>query len=366
MRWCSFVVVAVAAGLVAVPSSAQPQTTGGAGEVGEAGEAAPSTAEAGAEEAGQQAAEPTPEQRKEASDRFARGLKFYGEREFQLALIEFERAYATIPDYRVLYNIGQVCVELGRYARARVALQKYLDDGGDAIAPERAEQVRRDLEMLASRTAFLVIGTNVEGASVLIDGMPVGQAPLVDALIVDAGEHEVEIRQPGYSGVPKRVTLAGGDRIEVTLELTPLITEAPRPAPPPERPTTVPQQTPPTDPVVEEERPATGLWVGWATTAALGVGAGTTFGLGLSAVNEYRDMDGRTDLSPDDLPDQKRKVEALMLTTDVLAASAVVSGSVSLYLTLRQRKPTREAVHADRPRAWLEVGPNRAAIVGAF
>jgi hypothetical protein len=358
MRWWS-VVMGMACGLVSVPALAQPD---GAGDADDS--ATSDTPAVEATEATAEPAEPTPEQRQEASARFTRGLKFYREREFELALIEFERAYATIPDYRVLYNIGQVCVELGRYARARGAFEKYLAEGGDAIAPERVEEVEADLEMLDGRTAFLVIGTNVEGASVLIDGLPVGRAPLVDALIVDAGEHEVEIRHPGYSGVPQRVTLAGGDRLEVTLELAPLIKEAPRSAPPPEPPTVTSPEPPVADPEVEGEKSSTGLWVGWATTAALGIGAGTTFALGLSAVSEYDEMDGRTDLSENDLPDQKRKVNNLMLTTDVLATSAVVAGGVSLYLTLRQRRPQRE--HAGRPRAWLEVGPNRAAVVGSF
>ncbi len=341
--------------LAAPPALAQPD-----GDDGDAG-AAPATAE---EAAGEETpAEPTPEQRVEASTRFQKGLAFYREGDFELALIEFERAYDTIPDYRVLYNIGQVCVELGRYARARKALQGYLDGAGDGITEERAREVNADLDMLKSRTAFLLVGTNVEGASVLIDGAPVGQAPLPDALIVDAGEHEVEVRLPGYSGVPQRVTLAGGDRLEVTLELTELIREKPQVVAPPPPAPVVPEPPPP-PPAAEPER-SSALWAGWATTAALAIGAGTTFALGAAAVNEYESMDDELGLGENDLPDQKRKADNLLLTTDILAASATVAGGVSLYLTLRQRGRARRE-EADQRGLRLDVGPTRATLVGRF
>src|SRR5512145_1254691 len=46
----------------------------------------------------------------EASQRFQRAVKLYRERSFDAALAEFNRAYELSPDYRVLYNLGQVQV----------------------------------------------------------------------------------------------------------------------------------------------------------------------------------------------------------------------------------------------------------------
>src|SRR5262245_54376929 len=69
---------------------------------------------------------PSPEVVTEAKQRFDRGLELYAEGEYPLALIEFTRAYELVPNYRVLYNIGQVCIQLGQYANARRALEEYL------------------------------------------------------------------------------------------------------------------------------------------------------------------------------------------------------------------------------------------------
>src|SRR6187431_3094612 len=60
---------------------------------------------------------------KEAGERYARGLSLYGDGEFLLALVEFERAYQLSNNYKVLYNIGQVRIQLGRYAKAKEALE---------------------------------------------------------------------------------------------------------------------------------------------------------------------------------------------------------------------------------------------------
>src|SRR6187549_4072881 len=62
---------------------------------------------------------------KEAGERYARGLALYGDGEFLLALVEFERAYQLSNNYKVLYNIGQVRIQLGRYAKAKEALEDY-------------------------------------------------------------------------------------------------------------------------------------------------------------------------------------------------------------------------------------------------
>src|SRR5687768_2725567 len=100
---------------------------------------------------------------KEAAERYQRGLSIYAEGEYLLALVEFERAYQLSPDYRVLYNIGQVRVQLGRYAKAREALEQYMEQGGDAISADRKREVTADLEMLKMRTARLNIVTSEEG-----------------------------------------------------------------------------------------------------------------------------------------------------------------------------------------------------------
>src|SRR5690242_6272314 len=91
--------------------------------------------------------------KQEAARRFEHAIKLYEEADYTLALAEFERVYELVPDYRVLYNIGQVSVQLGRYARAFRTLKEYVARGGTELAPDRAAAVQADLAQLAGKIA---------------------------------------------------------------------------------------------------------------------------------------------------------------------------------------------------------------------
>jgi hypothetical protein len=199
----------------------------------------------------------------EAKQRFDRGFELYEEGEYPLALIEFNRAYQLVPNYKVLYNIGQVCIQLAQYANARRSLEEYLQKGGDALTADRQAAVKKDLEMLGNRTAFLTISANVDSAEVLVDDVSVGKTPLGPALLVDAGVHRVTLRRAGYLPKTSSVTLAGGDdqALGVNLELAPE-----------EKQTIVVRER------AADDSSKTWMIAGWVTTGALAAGAIVTGG----------------------------------------------------------------------------------------
>ena len=157
---------------------------------------------------------PSAEVLAEAKQRFDRGYELYEEGEYPLALIEFNRADELVPNYRVLYNIGQVCIQLGQYANARRALSEYMKQGEGSLTPDRRTSVNKDLDMLTRRTAFLTVNGNVEFAEVLVDDVVVGKIPLEAPLLVDAGMHRVTLRRSGYLPRTSNVTLAGRRRAD--------------------------------------------------------------------------------------------------------------------------------------------------------
>ncbi len=164
----------------------------------------------------------SPEVLKEAGERYARGLALYGDGEFLLALVEFERAYQLSNNYKVLYNIGQVRIQLGRYAKAKEALEDYLKAGGTNLSAERTQAVNKDLATLAERTASLNVVTHETGADISLDGKVIGTSPLTTPVIVDAGEHNLVLHKSGFYDAAQSVTLAGHDQLELTIELKPI------------------------------------------------------------------------------------------------------------------------------------------------
>lgn len=86
--------------------------------------------------------------RVEARAHFDRGVTLTKALDYDAALREFELAYAAVPHYSVLYNIGQAQVALGRSAEATTSLQRYLDEGGAAIDPKRRAEVEETVSRL--------------------------------------------------------------------------------------------------------------------------------------------------------------------------------------------------------------------------
>jgi hypothetical protein len=93
------------------------------------------------------------EPRTVARSHFSRGVELTKDRDYVAALREFELAYATVPHFGVLYNIAQAQLALGRDAEAASTLAKYLQEGGDAIEPERRAEVQATLDRLQANAA---------------------------------------------------------------------------------------------------------------------------------------------------------------------------------------------------------------------
>jgi hypothetical protein len=268
---------------------------------------------------------PSPEQPEtaataEAQQRFQRARQLYEEGDFALALVEFRRAYELAPNYRVLYNIGQVNIQLFNYAAARVALEKYLQDGGNDVPANRRTQVESDLKMLKERTAYIQIVTKPAGADVTVDDVPVGKAPFEEPLLVNAGQRKIGVSKVGFMPATRFITLGGGDRNDVSVELT-----------------AVPSNKPVIVTMPHESKPNyTPAVVGWIATGTLTVATAIVGGLYLSKQGEIDDFSKPSVyVTPQVARDTKTSATRLAVAADVLGLATVAAGLVSLYFTLR-------------------------------
>ncbi len=271
-------------------------------------------------------AAPVDEEADLARQHHRRGLELYDEGDFRLALVEFERAYSVGHNFKILFNIGQVHFQLNGYAKARLALEQYLKEGGAAVPEARRASVEKDLATLRGRTATLTVRVNVGDADVMINQSLAGKAPL-EKLLVDAGTIRMQITRNGYAPRIREVTLAGGDQQVVTIDLSE------------------------TQRDVQVTQVSTGLpgaaVAAWIITGVLAAGA---VGTGIAATSAKSTYDtkrttpipGSVEEGRADLERQRDLVSALALTTDILAVAALAAGGVSLYLTLRD-KPKPDA-----------------------
>jgi hypothetical protein len=293
--------------------------------------------------------------KKKAKEHFATGLKFYEDGDFALALIEFERAYSYVPDYRVLFNIGQVSIQLARYAHASQALQQYLTSGGNQLPKARIADVQKDLAMLENRTARLSVKCNVDGADVYLDDALLGKTPITEAILVDAGEHRVLVQMPGYQSRTEPLTLAGRDESSVQFELT----EEQRPIRlVPEIPATIPPQsaspsTPTVPALVPPPRRNELLYVGWGATGVLTLGWAISGYIGLKAASDFNTAMQHTS-TKSQLESLSTKARGWLLAADIVGAATIITGGTTLYFTLRQ--PSREGPVTQTHSSSVKVG----------
>jgi tetratricopeptide (TPR) repeat protein len=254
----------------------------------------------------------------EARARVKRGLALYDEGEYRLALAELERAYEIAPSYKLLYNLGQIHIQLGEYARAQRTLRRYLEDGKDEIPAERRAEVEKDLQMLAARVAVVTIEVNVPDAEVFVNDRPAGRGAIAKTP-VDAGSVRIVVTKPGYESQTRAMSVAGGDETVVRVELAPMKRDVI---------------------VVDQGGVPTVAVASWIVTGVLAAGA---VGMGIGANAAYSSFEdqraspisGSAEQAQVDLDKQGNLADALALTTDILIGSAIVAGGISLWLTVR-------------------------------
>jgi hypothetical protein len=301
--------------------------------------------------------EPGDKKRNEASAHFRRGVELFQEEAYRAALVEFERAYALVPDYRLHYNIGQTKLRLQDYLGVVQSYERYLTVGGTAVPVDRRTQVEDALVALRDRVGRIGITCNRAGAEIFVDDLSVGKTPLPATIPVNVGRHRVLARTADGANDSKMVDVAGGDVAEVSFELEP------------------PRRLASGGSSLEENRwslkkkAAVGSWsAGGLLLAAGAVTGALTFG-SQSDLDKMVETEG---VKPKSVQSKSDSLEMLALSTDVLIATgavAVVIGTV-LWLVDQKSKKKDKATPTDR-RAGVgglrvALGTGTALLSGSF
>ncbi len=285
-----------------------------------------------------------------ARERFNRGVGLFRDGDFRAALIEFNRAYETLPNYRVLYNIGQTCLELSDYACALRGLEQYLFDGGSEVPEDRRLATADDIKRLKTLVGYVQVTVDPPGAEVLVDNVSVGHAPISQPILVGAGRRTISALSPPLEPVVRAVDVAGGDRLDVKI-----VMNAAKAAP---------EASPAQRTAEGHDRPRSRapLWIGIASTAAL---AGATTVVGILTLSAKRDLDRLVTTFPvtsSEVDHARSKVKGLAMGTDVLGAATVLAAGITTYIVLSSsvsRGPSE-------PRLKLGVTPGGATLQGRF
>lgn len=150
-----------------------------------------------------------PEARGKAKALLVEGSAHYDAGDYAGALEKFTQAREAYASPKIWFNIGQANRDLGRYADAMAAFDKFLAGATDATAGTRAEAQKAIGEM-KSKLGTLRIECAIPGAEVSVDGKSEGQAPLPEPIWVMPGRHQVTALAPGIPPIVEAVTVAAG------------------------------------------------------------------------------------------------------------------------------------------------------------
>ena len=277
------------------------------------------------------------------------GLELYDENNFRGALVEFRRAYALAPSFKILFNIGQVELELQNSAGAFTAFERYLREGGPAVPADRAAEVRAELARLDGRVGTLTITASV-GAEVLVDDTSVGFAPLADPITVNTGPHKITVRSPSGETETRNIDIAGRQRIPLSLSRDASATLA-----------AVPTRLAPPSP----QGPGSKMPMIFAWSAA----GGFAIAAGVFAFKANGDSDDLTTLrgtfptTAAALETQRAVAARSAMFADGFAVASLLTAGAALYLTL-SRSTGEKTI--DKSAMQLTVGLGNFAVSGRF
>ncbi len=270
--------------------------------------------------------EPAPDDASaKALARFRRGQEFYNERNFAAALVEFRKAYETAPNYRVQFNIGQVCYQMQDYVCAQAAFTQYLAGGGTEIPEARRQAVEQELQGLRQRVGSLDLAVDVAGAEVSVDDTVVGTTPVAEAIPLSAGRHKLVVVKSGFVSVTRSFDLAGQDVAHIKLTLPPITAGGPITPQP-----TVPQPPPAEKPKSNDNSMTPLSWLGYGLGVGMLVGGGVTGAMALGANGDVKE---KVYTNEADAKSDRDRAKVLGITTDALIAGGVVTLAVTTILT---------------------------------
>lgn len=157
-----------------------------------------------------------------ARSHFQQGLARARAGDVTAALVEFEAAYAAVPHFSVLYNIGQARATLGRYVEAAVAFERYLADGGDQIGAKRRSEVETLLESARSHVGHLrVVVEEKAGARIWLDGAELSSERWDQPIPLSDGDHSLLYVTRTQLPESRHVTIVAKTVVEARLRAAP-------------------------------------------------------------------------------------------------------------------------------------------------
>ena len=146
----------------------------------------------------------------DASDPIAEGIRLRKAGHDQEALVLFQRALAQTPSAKAAAQLGLCEHALGMWVDAEVHLLQALGEPKDPWIAKNTSTLRADLAAVQAKLGSVEVWGTPEGATVSVDGVPVGKLPLSTPLRVVQGRRVLTVEAPAFRPQSLTVEVTAG------------------------------------------------------------------------------------------------------------------------------------------------------------
>jgi hypothetical protein len=170
---------------------------------------------------------------KKADELFRDANRLVLEQKWQEAETKYAGAWALNPSYDVALNLGQTQYRLGKNRDAAEHLAFAVRNWPLVGKREPRDIAEKRLAELKKQITTLNVQVSVPGATILVDGKPVGRSPLDVDLFVEPGTRTIGATLAGYTDASEVIEAVKGGAKAVSLSLAPTTPRGGGPLPPP-------------------------------------------------------------------------------------------------------------------------------------
>lgn len=263
-----------------------------------------------------------------AQKHFERGIAAYKESRFKDAIDAFLDAHREYPSPTLSFNTARAYEKMGDATGALRFYREYLRQAPNASDKATVEARTTELEAKLQERGIqqVTILSNVEGATVLVDGRPVGITPWTGEIL--PGRHTLGLKRDGYVDGSTEFELSAHRAADVVLDLE----VAPKAPPVKER---APESG---GPMLPKDQPEGIERVGIPTWVAFGLGAAALGGAavfeGLRANSEDSVKNEPAQVDRHEAYDRMQDQQTVARILAGVGAAGVVVGGVLLYFDL--------------------------------
>lgn len=157
----------------------------------------------------------------QADDLYKRGVDAFAEKKLDEAYGLLSKAWALKQSPEIGANLALVELKLGKARDSAEHIAIVLRGYPVGGAQDTRDRLQAKLAEAKKSIATVHIRSNVDGATILVDGKDVGKTPIKDELYLDVGKRQLIARKEGYDDYAVPLDLTPGIDLQLQLELTP-------------------------------------------------------------------------------------------------------------------------------------------------